>query len=121
LNEVVGIITANDIMGERPIKILGETRVTRADIKVSTIMTAQPDIPVLDMMSVRNAQVGHIIETLHQLERQHVLVVEADRETKAQRIVGMFSTSQIGKLLGRNVRDEVIPAHSLAEIVRQIG
>jgi CBS domain-containing protein len=121
LNEVVGIITANDIMGERPIKILGETRVTRADIKVSTIMTAQPDIPVLDMMSVCNAQVGHIIETLHQLERQHVLVVEADRETKAQRIVGMFSTSQISKLLGRNVRDEVIPAHSLAEIVRQIG
>lgn len=120
-NEVIGIITANDIMGEKPIKMLGETRITRSDIKVSTIMTVQPDIPVLDMMSVRNAQVGHIIETLHQLERQHLLVVETDRETKAQRIVGMFSTSQISKLLGRNVRDEVIPAHSLAEIVQQIG
>lgn len=121
LNEVVGIITANDIMGEKPIKIVGETRINRSDINVSTIMTAQPDISVLDMVSVRNAQVGHIIETLHQLERQHVLVVEIDRATKAQRIVGMFSISQISKFLGRNVRDEVIPAHSLAEIVQQIG
>lgn len=120
-NEVIGVITANDIMGEKPIKLVEEARIQRSDIKVSTIMTAQADLTVLNMLSVRRAQVGHIIETLHQLERQHVLVVEVDEAARTQRLVGMFSTSQISKLLGRDVTDAVAAAHSLAEIVHQIG
>ena len=118
--EIIGLVTAHDIVGEKPIKIIEETRVQRSQIKVSTIMTSQPDIPVLNMMSVRNAQVGHIIETLRQLERQHILVVEVDDASRAQRVVGMFSTSRISKLLGMDVTEEVPPAHSLAEIVQQI-
>lgn len=119
-NEIIGLITANDIMGERPIKILEETRVQRAAITVQTIMTPQAEILVLNMLSVRNAQVGHIIETLRALERQHVLVVEVDEATMEQRVVGMFSTSQISKLLGSDVSEEVPPAHSLAEMLHQI-
>ena len=120
-NEVIGVITANDIMGEKPIKLVEEARIQRSNIKVSAIMTAQADMTVLNMLSVRRAQVGHIIETLHQLERQHVLVVEVDEAARAQRLVGKFSTSRISKLLGRDVTEEVAPAHSLAEIVQQIG
>jgi hypothetical protein len=58
---------------------------------------------------------------LRQLERQHILVVETDASTRAQRIIGMFSTSHISKLLGRDVTEQIPPAHSLAEIVQQIG
>ncbi len=118
--EITGLITANDIMGERPIKILEETRAQRADITVETIMTPQPEILVLNLLSVRNAQVGHIIETLRTLERQHVLVVEVDKASMKQRVVGMFSTSQISKLMGSDVSEEVPPAHSLAEMLHQI-
>ena len=119
--EVIGIITAKDIMGEKPIRIVEEARMQRPDIKVSMIMSAQPDITVLNSLSVLNAQVGEIIETLRKLERQHILVVEIDKTTRAQRIIGMFSTSRISKLLGRDVTEEVPPAHSLAEIVQKIG
>lgn len=118
--EIIGLITANDIMGERPIKILEETRAQRTDITVETIMTPQAEILVLNMLSVRNAQVGHIIETLRTLERQHVLVVEVDEATMKQRVVGMFSSSQISKLMGSDVSEEVPPAHSLAEMLHQI-
>ena len=120
-SEVIGIITANNIMGEKPIRIVEEARVQRSDIKVSMIMSAQPDITVLNSLSVLNAQVGEIIETLRKLERQHILVVEIDKTTRAQRIIGMFSTSRISKLLGRDVTEDVPPAHSLAEIVQKIG
>lgn len=120
-NEVIGLITAAEIMGEKPIKIIEETRVQRSNIKVSAIMTPQRDIRALDITSVRVAQVGEIIETLRLLERQHVLVVGVDRTTGAQRVVGMFSTSQISKLLGRDVNEDVPPAHSLAEIVQRVG
>ena len=119
--EVIGIVTADDIMGERPIRIIEETRIQRPDINVSMVMTPQPRITVLNHLGGLNAKVGEIIETLHRLERQHVLVVDTDESAGVQRIVGIFSTSQISKLLGRDVTEEIPPAHSLAEIVRKIG
>jgi hypothetical protein len=39
---------------------------------------------------------------------------------KPECVIGMFSTSQIDKLLGYNVTSEVHPAHSLAALVEQI-
>jgi hypothetical protein len=36
-------------------------------------------------------------------------------------VIGMFSTSQISKLLGYNVTPEVSPASSLAALVEQIA
>jgi CBS-domain-containing membrane protein len=120
-DEIVGLVTAKDIMGEKPIKITQQARVPRAQIRVSAVMTAQPDIQVLEMMRVRIAQVGDIVETLRAAGRQHALVVEADNATGAQRVVGMFSTSYISKLLGRDVTGDVPPARSLAEIVEKIA
>jgi CBS domain containing-hemolysin-like protein len=118
--QIIGLITANDIIGERPIKVVEETRVKRSQIKVETIMTPQSAITVLNMISVRNAQVGHIIETLRQLERQHMLVVDVDESTHTQRVIGIFSASHISKHLHKDVTEEMAPAHSLAEMVHQI-
>ena len=118
--QIIGLITANNIMGERPIKVVEQTRVMRSQIKVETIMTPQSAITALNMISVRNARVGHIIETLHRLERQHMLVVDVDASTHSQRVIGMFSTSHISKHLHKDVTEEMAPAHSLAEMVQQI-
>ena len=40
-------------------------------------------------------------------------------EAEGQRVRGLFSTSQIGKQLGRDVTETMRPAHSLAEIVHE--
>jgi CBS domain containing-hemolysin-like protein len=120
-DEVIGLVTAKDIMGERPITIIEQKRVPRSAVTVAAIMTPQPDIQVLDIARVRRAQVGDIVETLRTLERQHALVAEIDAATGAQRVVGMFSTSQISKLLDRDVTEDLHPAHSLAEIVEKIS
>ncbi|NIR29282.1 MAG: CBS domain-containing protein [Gammaproteobacteria bacterium] len=118
---IIGLITARDIMGERPIKLAQEARVLRSSIRVDQIMAAQPEITGLNMVSVRNARVGHIVETLRRLERQHVLVLEVDALTKKQCVRGLFSTSQIGRQLGVDLTQEVVPAHSLAEIRQERG
>jgi len=120
-DEVIGLVTAKDIMGEKPIKITQQTRVPRADITVAAVMTPQPDICVLDAQRVRDARVGDIVETLRALERQHVLVVKTDKATQSQRVIGMFSTSQLSKLLGDNVTPDMHAARSLAELVAQIA
>jgi len=120
-DQIIGLITAKDIMGERPIQITQQMRVPRAEITVSAVMTPQPDICVLDALAVRDARVGDISETLRKQGRQHALVVKTDKATQSQRVIGMFSTSQIDKVLGYNVTPEVHPARSLAALVGQIA
>lgn len=120
-DQIIGLVTAKDIMGERPIQITRQMRVPRADITVAAVMTPQPDICALDALAVRDARVGDIVETLNAQNRQHALVVETDKATQSQRVIGMFSTSQISKLLGYNVTPEVSPAGSLAALVEQIA
>lgn len=115
-DHILGLITAKDIQGEKPIKIAQESRIPRAAIMVEAVMTPQSSIEVLNMLSVRNAQVGHIVATLQALARQHALVVEVDSKTKAQCVRGIFSTSQISKQLGVNAAEVVTRASSLAEI-----
>jgi len=120
-DDIIGLVTARDIMGEKPIKIVQESRAPRAEIRVEQVMTPQARITGLNMVSVRNARVGHIVETARQLERQHVLVLEVDDESGLQRVRGLFSTSQIGKQLGVDLTQEIGSAHSLAEIQHEIG
>ena len=118
---VVGLVTSRDIQGEKPIEFAESSGLPRAEILVDHIMTRQADITALNLLSVRNARVGHIIETLRRLERQHMLVVEVDSERDRQTIRGLFSTSQIAKQLGLQPSAEMPVAHSLAEIVRELG
>lgn len=118
--QLVGLVTARDIQGEKPIEFAQSSALPRAQILVGHIMTAQPDITALNLLSVRNARVGHIIETLRRLDRQHTLVVEVDGEDGGQKIRGLFSTSQIAKQLGLQPSPQMAAAHSLAEIVHEL-
>ncbi|MEA3412208.1 MAG: CBS domain-containing protein [Pseudomonadota bacterium] len=118
---IIGIVTAEEFMGELPIKLVEGERSGRDAVTVSMVMTPQDKVRVLDMISVKDAQVQHIGETLRELESRHVLVVDSDPDTGAQRVRGLFSHSRIQKLLGGNPVQDVPAAHSLAEIVHGSG
>jgi len=120
-DEVVGSITARDIDGEKPIQLIQERRVARTDLVVRDIMTPRDAIRVLNMISVRDASVGHILATHEALELQHLLVVEDDEDTARQFVRGLFSTSQIHKQMHRPPGEKIPPAHSLSEIIRSMG
>ena len=129
---VVGIITSNDIQGEKPIKLSQESRISHSEIKVKDVMTPGENVEALNMLSVRNAQVGHIVATLHAVERRHLLVVQSidfdeledvgtDEEEPTIRgniqiIRGLFSSAQIGRQLRKEVDEIMTAAHSLSEI-----
>ncbi len=117
-DNIIGVITAADILGERPIKLIQESRISRQNIRVDMIMTPVEQIEALRMVSVRNAIVGQIVDTLRALRRHHVLVVEIDPANDQPKIRGLFSTSHISRLLGRDITDPEHPAESLAEISR---
>ena len=113
-------------------------------------MTPQHRIQVLNLLSVRNAQVGNIVSTLHALELRHVLVVEAEdyaepvavesgtgpaarmphpdappnprtvHRASKHWIRGLFSGTQISRQLRRDIDEVMTAAHSLAEMVQEL-
>nr|VFK12169.1 MAG: CBS domain-containing protein [Candidatus Kentron sp. LPFa] len=118
--KIIGVITSKIILGEEPIRIVEKNRIPRAEITVSMVMTPQSEVTVINLISVRNAKVGHIVATLRKLNRKHLLVIDIDKTTGKQDVCGLFSTSQIGRQLGVMVVPAMPAAQTLAEIKQQL-
>ena len=101
-DNVAGLITANDILGEKPMRFIKNMGGTTADIMVSDLMTPQSELEVISLEEVRQAQVGQIVATLKKAGRQHGLVVE--QLNGKQTVCGIFSTTQIARQLGVDVK-----------------
>lgn len=95
---IIGLLTASDVMGERPIQHLQRFGGTFTDIRVADIMTPWERLEVLEYEDVARARVGDIVETLTTAARQHALVVE--RRAGGDAVRGIFSATQIGRQLG---------------------
>jgi predicted transcriptional regulator len=97
---IIGLITARDTTGERPIKLVRERGGKHSDLQVEDVMTRHEHIEALTMEEVLHADVGHILETLKNLGRQHAIVVETDRASGGEVVRGIFSATHIGRRLG---------------------
>lgn len=101
--KVLGVITANDILGERPMQAVVQRGIKRGELLVRDIMTSQEQLDVLSLSDVRAAKVGHIVATLKKAGRQHSVVVEVDDQGR-QRVRGVFSATQIARQLGVTIQ-----------------
>jgi CBS-domain-containing membrane protein len=117
---VLGLVTATDILGEKPLQFIQKSGGRREDVLVSNIMTPQEKLEVLCMQEVVAAKVGHVVATLKKCGRQHALVVDSEEPGQAQRVRGIFSTSQISRLLGTEIQTLEI-AQTFAEIQAQLA
>jgi signal-transduction protein with cAMP-binding, CBS, and nucleotidyltransferase domain len=117
---VVGLITARDTQGERPIQWLHGSGGKHADLRVSDLMIRTEDIDVLDIKDVLHAEVGHIVASLKAWGRQHALVAEQDAASGVTRIRGIFSATQIGRQLGVAVQPFDV-AVTFADIARALA
>lgn len=111
---VAGILTATDILGEKPVKYMHEVDCTYGEIMVRDIMTPHDELDVLRLGDIQMACVGDIVATLQQVARQHALVIDSDRYG-LQRVRGIFSASHISRQLGMPIADSG-RAHTFAEL-----
>ena len=118
--QVLGLITASDILGERPVKFAVERNVRRQDILVRDIMTPSERLEVLWYAELSTAEVGHVVATLKARGRQHALVAEAGPDGAGQTVRGIFSLSQIARQLGVSIPSTEV-ANTFAEIEAALG
>ena len=114
-HEVLGLITINDLNGPKPMQKLSENGGRMEDLMVRDIMTPRHQLEALDFEDVRKAKVGHLVETLKRMGRRHALVVERQLDNGRQIIRGVFSSHQIGQLLGQTLDDSHMSG-SIAEL-----
>ena len=115
LDRVLGLITATDILGEKPMQVLGQTPGRAySEIVVQNIMSPAEEIEVLAFDAVRTARVGDVVATLREAGRLHALVAHSGSAATPV-IRGIFSATQISKQLGIRV-DTTQPAKTFAEL-----
>ncbi|SFM61070.1 CBS domain-containing protein [Ectothiorhodospira mobilis] len=113
-DRVQGVVTARDILGEKPVQVVSGERITHGELQVQHVMTPRAELTVLDHFDVVVARVGDVVATLRESRRQHALVVEHD-EDRHEVLRGLFSLTQIGRQLGVEISAEG-PVQSFAEI-----
>jgi CBS domain len=106
---VVGVITATDILGERPMVVATGRGLRRDELTVADVMAPAEQVQVVALSDVEGARVGHVLAMLRRAGRQHALVVDFDTLPPARPLApparrtmvrGIFSISQIARQLG---------------------
>lgn len=118
-NALLGLVTYNDIFGEKPVRYLQENGGKREEISVQDIMTPLARLEALEIADILKARIGDIVETMKSSGRQHILVVK-DQVDETQAISGLFSSTQIEKRLA--IKIELSPrANTFADLERALN
>lgn len=98
-DQVCGVLTATDVLGDRPVRFLQQMGGTHADILVRDVMSVIRDMQASLLEDVLKAKVGNVLAMLTVAGRQHALVVENNADG-SQTVRGLFSATQIARQLG---------------------
>lgn len=94
---VQGLITAYDIMGEKPLRIAQEVLASREDLLVRHLMEATLAWEVLRLGDVERATVAAVLDAFKRSGRTHLPVVAEDPAGRA-RLRGVFSSAKVLRL-----------------------
>ncbi len=118
--QVLGLITSNDVLGEKPLQFALERGIRRQEIRVRDIMTPCEQLEVLLYTDLVHAEVGHVVATLKRAGRQHALVIDSGGDGNVEAVRGIFSASQIERQLGVAIHTTEV-AQTFAEIGAALG
>ena len=117
--QLLGIVSTQDTLGERPLQLRHQGKGNVFDLSVSDLMHPLSGLPMLRLADVRHANVGDLLATFKRLGRQHLLVGE-EPAGQPMTVRGMFSATQLGRQLGVPV-DTFETAQTFAQIEAALG
>jgi len=112
--DVLGVISATDILGERPMRVATGRGLRRDELVVADVMTPAERVEVIALADIDGDRVGHVVATLMHAGRQHALVVDSDAAGRIM-VRGILSLSQVARQLGEPLQLSEV-ARTFAEI-----
>ena len=118
---IVGLASAQELTGEKPLRVANDERIHRDAVSVAQVMTRSAEIQPLNIRDVEHATVSDIVMHLIQAHKQHALVIESSEEGDRYHACGLFSATQIGRQLGQDINVSEGLAQSFSELERLIA
>ena len=101
---VVGVLSRDDLLGEKPITLIQTRRIERSQVVVSMLMTPVEQVPFFNIDDIKLARVGNMVSTLRSIKRHDALVINQQGDNPT--ICGLFHVSQINKQLHYDMMKE---------------
>lgn len=121
--DVVGLATAADLQGERPMLVAANRQLAQRDLSVADVMTPVAAWSTLDVARLANARVGDIVETFRRSGDRYLIVTEsiAEADAPARTVVrGVFSANRVERALGRSI-DIELRSRSFADLASALA
>jgi CBS domain-containing protein len=99
-NEVVGLVTAYDIMSEKPMRFLQSLARPRSDVVVRDIMQPIADWRVADVKELETSTVLAVATMFEETQLTHVPVMET-ANSGGRQLRGLLSAARVRRLLVR--------------------
>ena len=110
---LVGMVTAEDLQGERPVVRASSHHVSHSELTVSDVMVPLHRWPTVDLGRVRTARLGEIAATMHEHGLRYLLVTQTKHGQTTLR--GLFSASRLERAM-QTVIDSDLHSQSFAEL-----
>lgn len=111
--ELAGMVTAEDIQGERPVVRASHHHVPHRELTLADIMTPVAQWDAVDLSEVRTAHLGDITATLHEHGLRYLLVTQ--RKDGGIVLRGLFSARRLEMALNTTIEPD-LHARSFAEL-----
>ena len=117
---IEGLITATDLRGDKPMRVVHERNVHYGELCVADVMAGLSMLDAIDHDLLKAARVGNLIATLKKFGRNHLLVVQNVTDQTPRRVRGVVSRAQIERQLGTPI--DIAPiASSFSELERALA
>jgi CBS domain-containing protein len=97
---VVGLVTAYDIMSEKPMRLMQSLATPRREVLVRDVMQPTADWRVAEFRDVQHATVLSVAMMFDETRLTHIPVMETDASGE-RRLRGLLSAARVRRLLAR--------------------
>lgn len=115
---LIGLITANDILGEKPLLFATNNSCSRHDIEAKDMMTPISKLEAIPLEEIEEATVADVVIALENSSRHHMLVLEKNEGRNCVR--GIISVTQVARQLSKDINPSQ-RASSFAQLNRALG
>ena len=111
--DLVGLCTADDLLGERPVLRASVHHVPHDELRVADVMTPVTQWDTIDLVEVRTAKLGEVAATMHDHGLRYLIVTQHKDDKVVLR--GLFSARRLEQALDTKIESD-LHSRSFAEL-----